>query len=87
MTLPSIELNGVDPDGSTPPDELFYRPADGFEVSLCRQSRRNASPWKLTVYRNGENTDIVTLDDFEEAFSLFTSWIATFRPDAKGAPA
>lgn len=85
MSLPSIEVNGVDPAGDEPPDELFYRPSEGVEMSLCRLSPRSPSPWRLAVYRGGATETEADFDDFGAGFAMLTSWVSTHRPDVKNS--
>lgn len=81
---PTIEVNGVDPAGDAPPDELFYRPGDGFEVALLRQPTRHGERWQLDVWRDGERVDGRTEEEFEDGFAALCGYVGVTRPDAKG---
>lgn len=57
MTAETIELNGIDPDGEAPPDEIGV----GEDVLLCRKG----SGWDLLV----GGGYVAFYDDFEAAFT------------------
>lgn len=78
--MQSIEVNAADPAGEKPPDELFYRPGGGVEISLCRRSP-NRGPWLLSVYKDGETQIKSRFDDFEAGFAMLASWTETYQPE------
>lgn len=62
----NIELNGVDPHGEDPPDELFYR-EDDINIEL----RRKSSGWTVHIRRAGGPAEVESFDDFTPAFCEF----------------
>lgn len=68
LMSPSVHLNGVDPDGESPPDELIHRPDDGQRVELIRRS--GLSDWEIREYRDS-GAHYKLCDDFAQAFAEF----------------
>lgn len=75
--MQSIEVNAADPAGDEPPDELFYRPDDDVEISLCRRSA-GRGPWLLSVYKDGKTQIRSRFDSFESGFAMLASWTETY---------
>lgn len=76
MTLPSVDMNGIDPDGNEPPDELLYRHDDDRRVELLRKGRRKVATWRVRVY-DGDSYVESGYGDFAEAFGAFSKLVGT----------
>lgn len=62
-----VKLNGIDPDGKHPPDEVLHHPDDGPATELVR----NGNSWDVRVYSDGELDYTSDYDHFFEAFAYF----------------
>lgn len=73
MTHPKVAMNGIDPMGVDPPDELVHHPDDGEAVELTRQSRPDG--WAIRRESDGPN-EARHFEDFEVAFAQFAYHVA-----------
>lgn len=71
----NLELNGVDPDGEEPPDEVLARSDTLDDVELIR---RNGN-WDVSIYRGDTLDELQVFEDFESAFAFFTTMVGADR--------
>lgn len=71
-----FDLNGIDPDGEVPPDEVLYHPDDGDVVEVLRVR----DGWVVEI--NGGDPD-TTHDGFESAFARFCQEVASRNPEVE----
>ena len=66
MSLPSIQLNGIDSAGERLPDELIYEPGEGEQIALCR----GQCAWEIRQF-DTNGTDVERFEDFATAFAAY----------------
>lgn len=66
----SVRLNGIDPDGESPPDEVIHDADDGLRVELLRVAP-GRQDWEVRVHPEHGTYRHWGFDAFGRAFAWF----------------
>lgn len=78
MMYAGFALNGIDPDGEDPPDEVSHSVGE-YTVWLCRDT--SGSGWLVRVVGSSGEEVRTSFDSFEAAFAEFVDAIGKFGDD------